>query len=188
MGEWLWLVAQSPSNPGNVVVVVVVVVGGGGGGSVVVVVVVGGMMMVVVVVGGTVVVVVGGLVGVGDVTVAPGVPKVKGSFTKVGRADSPDFDLVGGNRFPSGMRAGVLVVGAAVAIVGVGVAEPITTCSPFGRIVVAVAAAVSWVEDLPTKSMALSPATITAPATMIDHRQNVSSPPGSAATFSPQSK
>ena len=155
----------------------------------VVVVVVGGT--VVVVVGGTVVVVVGGtvvvvVVVVGDL-VLPGVPKVKGSLTNEGRLAVAPLVFGAFTVGSSGAMVGILIFGGVVGCVGTGVAEPGTTWSPLAGIVEVTDAAEPAVDDLPTKRMALRPATITAPATMIDHRQNVSSPAGSAATSSPQS-
>jgi hypothetical protein len=161
-----------------VVVVVVVVVGG-----TVVVVVVGTVVVVVV---GTVVVVVVVVVGGLVVLVVP-VPKVKGSLTKEGRLAATPLVFGAFTVGSSGVMVGILIFGGVVGCVGTGVAEPGTTWSPLAGIVVVTDAAESALDDLPTKRMALRPATITAPATMIDHRQNVSSPAGSAATSSPQS-
>ncbi len=169
------------------VVVGGVVVGGVVVGGVVTGVVVGG-----VVAGGAVTgVVVGGVVAGGDDTVAAGVPREKGSFTKKGRPDTTAFvlvlDLVGVSVAPKGMRGRPFdFVG--VVTVGVGVADPMITCSPFGSVVVVADADVFTVEAFPTKRMALRPATMMAPATMIDHRQNVSSPADSAATSSPHQR
>ena len=145
----------------------------------------GGVVTGGVVTGGVVTGVVSGVVTgvvsgvVGEVAVAVG---VKGSCATVGRADVDlAFTFAGltvGTVVGLILTLGTVTVGSVV-----GVAEPGTTCRPFGTVVDDADAAVSWVDALPTKSMALTLAMITAPATMIDHRQNVSSSPGSAATF-----
>lgn len=188
--------------------VVVVVVGGGdvvvvvvGGGDVVVVVVGGGGGgLVVVVVGGGVVgfVTTGGADGLDEVVVvtgAAGVPKVKGSVTKEGR----EVVTCGFVLFPLALLAcatrngkaegSVEVVGVVVGVVEVLVGAvvgvvPETNGRPLWRGEVVAEAEVLALDPFPMSS-ALTAPTMTTPAMMMDHRQNVSSPLACSATATP---
>ncbi len=153
------------------------VVGGGGSGVTIV------SVELVVVVGGTgadtdgcVVVVV---VGFSD-----DVPAVNGRLMREDSFDAA-FAFDGWAAAGTTVVALILTFGVVPAGSVVGVAEPGTTVSPSASVLV-VADAVSCPDDLPTKRMALSPTMMTAPATMTDHRQKVSSSRlGPASTPSP---
>ena len=164
------------------VVVVVVVVGGGGVVVVVVVVVGGGGRVSVVTTGGALV---GGVTPppTGLVSTGAGIGgKVKGRVTKDGRALATGFPLAAMTTGRKGNNNGGLdLAGVEVGVPPTGVVVGGTGPAAKGRLfcrgeVVAVAAEELVPELFPTRRMALTAATITTPAMIIDQRQKVSSP------------